>query len=503
MLQGKSEQYIVISLISPYLVSALRPVVQGSIARMSVAFASISRSELRTLLKYVLVDDTEFQRLCSDHFPKILRSLGSGMQFEQMLTVFLQRVEGSDVIPVLEQDGQWAERLRQYRQPARVRRAADQSGARNSAKYLLVPTLILLGSLILLFGTWRLWFPRSRMPIHPAAPEVQPVWSAAPALPTDVAASSPEQKLAKDSRTRSAHGVRVTSKHAQSTTVKLEGANQGTIIQIPISGSNNSVNFAVPSSSPKGSTSPSKSDSTSAPHSGSQHSGSPPSSSSNPIRPLYPTESDSNAMASALSRCSGNLLQNGNFAQDWPAGWTRRFGDLARMSGNIIETTHASDGNLLHMKHDGLSGVSLNQQVRIPVGQLFLETEASFHVWEGMMIGFSGTGLASISIALLDNAQQSVGTIFIGTYVRNPFENTGLSGVPQGPQNSGSSLFIKIPSEVTHNQRYDLTKLIRDRLPLVDTKRIAFADVKISLGATDARAGAEAWVRKLVLEVCG
>jgi hypothetical protein len=192
---------------------------------------------------------------------------------------------------------------------------------------------------------------------------------------------------------------------------------------------------------------------------------------------------------------------NGDFAQDWPAGWKRVYGDIEK-GGSITEVIQGSNTRILHMKHTGLSDVSLYQIARVPKGRIFFQFQVKLNTWEGPIMGFSGTGTAGISILLMDANKNVMGMVWAGNYVHNPFEGTGLVGVPHGPRDTNSASFVEAPNGKTVRERFDVSKFVRDRLGSVDLNKIEYVGVSISVGATDQNAGAEAWIGNLSLEVC-
>jgi hypothetical protein len=202
-----------------------------------------------------------------------------------------------------------------------------------------------------------------------------------------------------------------------------------------------------------------------------------------------------------IATCTENLLKNGNFERDWPQGWKRSYGDIEK-GGSITEVVKGSGSSVLHMKHDGLSDVSLYQIVRVPRGRIIFQFEAKFRTWEGPIMGFTGTGTAGLSLILLDENQEALGMLWAGSYVRNVFEGTGLVGVPHGPKSTNSASFLEMPNGRTVRERFDVTRFVRDRLGKVDLGRIAYIAINISVGATHESAGAEAWIDNLSLEVC-
>lgn len=197
--------------------------------------------------------------------------------------------------------------------------------------------------------------------------------------------------------------------------------------------------------------------------------------------------------------CSMNLIANGDFSHDWPVGWRRSYGGSG---GNLTEVVNTAEGNMLHLKHTGQSEVALFQIVPVAGGRLFFQFEGRFHTWEGPVAAFSGTGIAGITIELMDAYKNTLGKVWAGSYVRNLFEGTGLAGVPHGPRDTPSAVFLTAPNEQTVRERFDLTRFVHDRLMSTDPARIRYIGVNISAGATHPSAGAELWVNNLILEQC-
>jgi hypothetical protein len=97
---------------------------------------------------------------------------------------------------------------------------------------------------------------------------------------------------------------------------------------------------------------------------------------------------------------SGNLLKNGGFEADWTTDWTRKYGDIQK-GASVTEVVEGAKGNILHMKHTGLSHVQLYQVVDVPEGEIWFHFQGKFHTWEGPIIGFSGTGTAGITLMFI------------------------------------------------------------------------------------------------------
>ena len=209
----------------------------------------------------------------------------------------------------------------------------------------------------------------------------------------------------------------------------------------------------------------------------------------------------------AATICTGNLLRNGNFERDWTEGWDRDYGygDMIEsrqaLGSSVTEVIQGVESRVLHVQHTGPSSVSLHQTVAVPRGQIWFQYEAKMAAREGGMIGFSGTGTAAIGIELLGTRKQPLGVLWAGTYV-NVWEGMPLAGVPRGPERTNTETFDRLPNGETVRRRFDLTRFVRDRMGRVNLDEVAWARVRISVGANGRNAGADAWVDNLILEVC-
>jgi len=201
----------------------------------------------------------------------------------------------------------------------------------------------------------------------------------------------------------------------------------------------------------------------------------------------------------ALTSCTPNLIRNGDFSSDWPVAWRRRY---SGNGANVTEVTHDSGGNVLHIRHTGQSEVELIQVVPVGIGRLLFSYEGRFHTWEGPIAGFTGAGIAGISLSLLDGRNGVLGTIWTGNYLHNIFEGTGLAGVPQGPKDTQVTAFLEEPNDKKVHEELDLSKIVRDRLVRVNVASIRSIVISIGAAATHPSAGAEMWVGQLSLKAC-
>jgi hypothetical protein len=207
------------------------------------------------------------------------------------------------------------------------------------------------------------------------------------------------------------------------------------------------------------------------------------------------------------SVCTGNLLRNGSFQQDWTVGWQREYGraDMTDpgqgLGASITEVQRGPDGPMLHLSHRGLSSFSVYQTTTVPTGNLWFQYRAKMIAREGGMIGFSGTGTAAIGLELLGPRQDVLGTLWAGTYV-NIWEGSALAGVPQSPQSTSVENFARLPDGETVRNRFDVSTFVRNRMGRVDLDRVTAVRVRLTAGANDRNASAELWADNLLLEVC-
>lgn len=200
------------------------------------------------------------------------------------------------------------------------------------------------------------------------------------------------------------------------------------------------------------------------------------------------------------SQCTNNLLVNGDFEQDWERGWKRTYSNIEQ--GSSVTEIISKDGNMLHMKHEGLSAVSLHQEVSVPKGRIFFQFETKFVAREGPIAGFTGTGTAAFSIIFLDADKNVLGWLWLGSIKKNIFEGTGLVGVPQSPRSNNSVSFIPLEANRNISDRLEISRIARDRQGKLNLSKIRYVVVGIAVGATHESASAEAWVDNLSLEVC-
>ncbi|HNT67486.1 MAG TPA: FlgO family outer membrane protein [bacterium] len=206
--------------------------------------------------------------------------------------------------------------------------------------------------------------------------------------------------------------------------------------------------------------------------------------------------------AMPMVRSKDNLLANGDFSQPLDVGWERQIGKLdagaTKVQRRYISELQ-TDGLYIH--HVGDNRLSYSQEIDVAGTDLIFECTFQMKSWEGMFIGFSGTGTAFISIYYLNAKGQAIGATHLFNSVRNLFADTPLVGVPRGPEDSNRIHNISIPSEKLYqNYRLDIDEEISNNLLAVQKKDIGKIRVSFGVMANDRRAGCEMILARMSLK---
>lgn len=203
-------------------------------------------------------------------------------------------------------------------------------------------------------------------------------------------------------------------------------------------------------------------------------------------------------------RHKGNLIVNGNFKKHWSNGWTRTLGDITKGSSKVsVVNVSTGSGKAVKIVHKGKSYTVLYQQ--IPVRDAKLKFSASFQMVtrEGPIIGFSGTGIAMISLHYYNDRGKMLGKTTLCQFVKNPFAGTGLVGVPEGPKDTYREHNIKVGEGWHTNYTMDVEREIIDNLPGVNPDEIKRITIVLWAGATGPKASADLYATDLNLEYNG
>jgi CHAT domain len=197
---------------------------------------------------------------------------------------------------------------------------------------------------------------------------------------------------------------------------------------------------------------------------------------------------------------SGNLVLNGGF-QDRFTEWTRSVqGARGKGTNEIVPFADARSGYGLHLAYEDEGSLLFAQKVPVSgPDYVFRGTfRASSH--EGPMIAVSGTGIATVMLQYLDKDGQFLGMTSFYSYVRNPFADTPLVGVPRRGNGGNSVHYIDVEKERLYKDfELDIRREIEENVLGVVPDQVRTIAIALYCGATDRGAGAELWVSDLSL----
>ncbi len=196
-----------------------------------------------------------------------------------------------------------------------------------------------------------------------------------------------------------------------------------------------------------------------------------------------------------------NLLVNGGFVQGL-SGWKRTIGDIRQGASNteVILYRNCGSGRMLHMVHRGNGSVQLCQVVPVPTADLFLSATFQFSTREGHIRAFSGSGVAQFGMVFLDRKGEKIGQTIVLNYVKNPFADTPLIGVPRRASDTYTTHYIEVENNKLYtNYRIDIRREIESNLLGVDPDSIEEIGVVIWCGANHGDAAAELWITDICL----
>ena len=198
-----------------------------------------------------------------------------------------------------------------------------------------------------------------------------------------------------------------------------------------------------------------------------------------------------------------NLVVNGGFTHRY-TGWNRQVGDIRQGTSRseIIDFSEGKSGKALHIRHKGKGHILFSQMVRVPTADLIFSATFQAGSHEGALKAFSGTGVVQIALQYLDRKGAKVGQSVLLNYVKNPFADTALIGVPRRRGNTYKSRYMEFSSDkLYHNYRMDVRQEIEDNLLGVDLNSIEEIAVIFWCGATHSQAGSQLWVTDIGLRI--
>lgn len=195
---------------------------------------------------------------------------------------------------------------------------------------------------------------------------------------------------------------------------------------------------------------------------------------------------------------SGNLVQNGGF-QNRFAEWTRSVEAASGKGTNEIASfVDARSGYALHLTYEGEGSLLFAQKVPVSGPDYVFRGTFRASAHEGPMIGFSGTGIATVMLQYLDGDGRVLGMTSFYSYVQNPLANTPLVGVPRRGSGGNNVHYI----DMEHGRLYkdyeiDIRREIEENVLGVVPDQVRTIAIALYCGATDDATGAELWVSDL------
>ena len=224
---------------------------------------------------------------------------------------------------------------------------------------------------------------------------------------------------------------------------------------------------------------------------------------------LMPEDGDSSRFpewpkkASSKLYKKGNLLINGGFLERYD-GWKRQIGDITKGSSQteIISFPHGKSGKALHIRHKGEGYFQFSQIVFVPGPDLIFSASFQASSNEGMIIGFSGTGIVQIGLQYFDENGGKLGETVFVNYVKNPFADTPLIGVPRRNPDTYKTHYIEFSKDRFY-QEYgiDIRQEIENNLLGIEPDDVRQIAVVLWCGATHPQAGSELWITDILLIV--
>jgi hypothetical protein len=196
-----------------------------------------------------------------------------------------------------------------------------------------------------------------------------------------------------------------------------------------------------------------------------------------------------------------NLLVNGGFVHQY-TGWKRQIGDIRQGSSKteIIDFPAGKSGKALHICHEGKGHIQFSQIVNVPSADLIFSATFQASTHEGMIKAFSGTGIVQIGLQYLDQEGSKLGQTVILNYVKNPFADTPLIGVPRRESDTYRTHYIELSGDKLYQDyRLDVRKEIEDNLLGIDPDSIEEIAVILWCGASHSQAGGELWITDIAL----
>ncbi|MBI5847167.1 MAG: hypothetical protein HZB31_04335 [Nitrospirae bacterium] len=196
-----------------------------------------------------------------------------------------------------------------------------------------------------------------------------------------------------------------------------------------------------------------------------------------------------------------NFVKNGDFANRHD-NWEKKIGDVSQgaSTAEIISLPSSKSGRALHLKHEGNGFIQFSQVLDIESIDMTFSASFQMKSHEGMIMGFTGTGIAQIGLFYLDAEGNALGETVLLNYQKNPFADTGLIGVPKREGDSYKKHYIEINDQKFRQDfRFQLKSEIEDHLHGMDMALVKKIAILIWCGANHHQAGSELWIADIGL----
>lgn len=197
-----------------------------------------------------------------------------------------------------------------------------------------------------------------------------------------------------------------------------------------------------------------------------------------------------------------DYIFNGGFTKRYE-GWEKQVGDITQGSSKteIISFPAGASGKALHLRHEGNGSIQFSQTVTVTSPDLLFTASFQASSHEGSLIGFTGTGVSQIALHYINEAGNLIGQTILLNYVKNPFADTPLIGVPRRASDTYKSHYVEFQNNKLYsNYRIDIRKEIEDNLLGVDIASLRKIAVVIWCGANHSQAGSELWITDISMK---
>lgn len=195
-----------------------------------------------------------------------------------------------------------------------------------------------------------------------------------------------------------------------------------------------------------------------------------------------------------------NLIKNGDFKNRYE-GWEKTVGDEKGASNvEVARYSNSKSGMGLHIKHTGKGFIQFDQTLDVVDTDLVFSASFQATSNEGPMHAFSGTGISQIVIQYLDENEKALGQTSLVNYIKNPFADSGMVGVPRLASSTNTTHYVPFENGTPYrNYKIDINKELEDNLHSVNPKDIKKIAVAVWCSATDRRATTELWISDISL----